>query len=247
MKQILNQVFYGAQKYVKCNAASILSLFAVGGVIGTSVSVVKATNKFTDKKKESSSMKETICIAIPIFLPAVLLGSSTIVCILGANHINKQKQAALLSAYALIDQSFKDYRTKLIELQGEDLNTKIQEDLYRAGLSQCVHTDEDGKLEWFEPFSKETLYLYEKEIIDAEYQLNRLFTGRGYATLNDWYDILGLPHTPYGDALGWGICCDYAWVDFEHHLIDNMSGTFYSIGYPIPPTQEWYDDHLPFL
>lgn len=44
------------------------------------------------------------------YIPTAAFGLSTIACIMGANALNSRKQAALTSAYALINQSYKEYK-----------------------------------------------------------------------------------------------------------------------------------------
>ena len=57
------------------------------------------------------------------------MGTTTLVCIISAQILNQRQQAALMSAYAILDQSYKDYRRKLKELYGEETHQKIVEAL----------------------------------------------------------------------------------------------------------------------
>ena len=59
------------------------------------------------------------------YIPTAAFGLSTIACIMGANALNSRKQAALTSAYALINQSYKEYKDKLKELYGEEAHNAI--------------------------------------------------------------------------------------------------------------------------
>lgn len=250
-QNVLNKVYYGAGRFIKVNAPTILSVIAVVGVIGTSVSVGKATLKASKKLQEATDAKqeplnnvEIIATIAPIYIPSIILGGSTIACILGANILNKQSQAALTSAYALANQSFKEYRNTLIELHGEEADKEIRDAIVGkyCNYHQTGVDEPDEKLCFYEPFSKEILHMYEKEIVDAEYHLNRNFVLRGYATLNEWFKFLGLPETDYGDELAWSVCDGYSWVDFEHCMIRELDGsTYYRIDYPFEPDMEWKD------
>lgn len=251
-QNVFTNVYYGTRKFIKINATTILSILAIGGVVGTSVSVGQATNKASKKLKEATETKkeplnniEIIATITPIFIPSLLLGGSTIACILGANILNKQSQAALASAYGLADQSFKEYRKKLIELHGEEADQEIQDAIVRQYCSyhQTGVDEPDTKMTFFEPYSKTVLHMYEKELIDAEYHFNRNFTMRGYALLNEWFMFLGLPETSYGETLGWSICDGYTWVDFEHRLVEEPDGThYYSIDTVFEADNSWKDD-----
>ena len=249
MKQnVLDKVFYGTVKFIKQNSPTILSLIAVGGVVGTSVSVGKATNKATKKlervrksKGEKLNDLEIIAVAAPIFIPSILIGGSTIACILGANVLNQRRQAALVSAYALADTTFKEYREKLIELHGKEMDEEIRGEIARNHYDYHVLGIEhpDQKVTWYEPYSDRFFEMYERELIDAEYHLNRNFILGGSRSLNDLYDMLGLPTTEKGDELGWCVCDGYMWIDFEHVLQKDYDGKEYYILQSIfPPMTE---------
>lgn len=247
-QNVFNNVFRGTQKFLKCNGATILSVFAVGGVVGTSVSVGVATNKASKKLKEATDVKgeslnnlEIIVNVTPIFIPAILLGGTTIACILGANILNKQSQAVLASAYGLADQTFKEYRKKLIELHGEEMDQEIRTEIARNHYDYHVIGMEhpDQKVLWYEPYSNRYFEMYERELIDAEYHLNRNFIIGGSRSLNDLYEMLGLPPIKNGDTIGWCICDGYMWIDFEHELQHKPDGTEYYILQPVyPPLTE---------
>ena len=85
---------------------------------------------------------------------------------------------------------------------------------------------------------------YEREIIDAEYHLNRNFVLRGYAPLNEFYEFLGLPKTEYGEMVGWTISDGYYWIDFEHRLIsrDDGGADMYAIDMIFPPEPDFMRD-----
>ena len=81
----------------------------------------------------------------------------------------------------------------------------------------------------------------EKEVMDAEYHINRNFALRGETNLNEFYEFLGLDPTDAGCEIGWDIYSDeYAfeklWIDFEHHLVVTEDGTEYYRIEIVPPS-----------
>lgn len=249
MKQnVLDKVFYGTTKFIKCNSPTILSFMAVAGVIGTSISVGKATHyasKKLDKVRKAKGEKlndiEIVAVVAPIFIPSLLIGGSTIACIFGANVLNQRRQAALVSAYALADSTFKEYREKLIELHGKEIDEEIRSEIARIHYDYHVLGIEypDQKVLWYEPYSDRFFEMYEREVIDAEYHMNRNFIIGGSRSLNDLYEMLGLSSTEKGDEIGWCVCDGYMWIDFEHILQKKPDGTEYYILQSIfPPMTE---------
>ena len=119
-KYLLDNICYKTKLYLKNNSATILSGIGAIGVVTTAVMAVKATPKALilldeakEEKKDELTKLETIRVAGPVYIPSVLMGASTIVCILGANVLNKQKQAALTRAYRVGENSDRHYRTKV--------------------------------------------------------------------------------------------------------------------------------------
>lgn len=96
--------------FFKRNASTILTCAGGAGVVATSVMAVKATPKvlrILDQAKEEKNDKltkfEIVKMAGPVYIPTFLVGAGTLACIFGANILNKRQQAALISAYALLE------------------------------------------------------------------------------------------------------------------------------------------------
>ena len=114
------------QQFIKHNASTILTCVGAGGVVATAVMVAKESPKAlslleyaTEEKGEKLTKWEKVKIAGPVYIPAVITGTATIACIFGSNIISKHQQASLMSAYALLDNSYKEYKKKTDELYGE--------------------------------------------------------------------------------------------------------------------------------
>lgn len=86
-------------------------------------------NEAKKEKGEPLTKLEMVKIAGPLYIPSILIGVSSIACIVGSNVLNKQKQAALVSAYTMLDQSYKEYKNKVIELYGDEADKAVEEEL----------------------------------------------------------------------------------------------------------------------
>ena len=221
------------KRFIKNSMPTILSYLAVAGVIGTSIEISKASVKAHNKIKElnPSNNIEKAKIIVPIYIPPLSLEAATIMCILGANILNKKSQAVLASSYALINEQFKEYRSKLIEFHGKEEDEKIRSEIVRSNSTfHELNVDTpDKKVTFFEPYSETFLNCYEREIMDAEYHINRNFILKGSLSLNEYYDFLGLPHTKDGDDVGWRVCEGYMWLDFEHEKQIKDDGNEYYV------------------
>ena len=220
MENLLHQT----KRFVNRNASTILTCVGGAGVVATSVMAVKATPKALallenakEEKGEELTKLEVIRVAGPAYIPSVITGVATLACIFGANALNKRQQAAITSAYALLNSSYQDYKKKAEELYGEDADAHI-----RAEIAKDKYEEEDrdfktiAKQLFYDDFSGRYFESTMEDVIKAQYAINRTISLHGGAYLNEWYEELGIEPTDYGAHLGWssGLLVDYQWSDW---------------------------------
>ena len=228
----MNSLLNKSQVFLKRNSATILTCVGAAGVIATTVTAVKATPKAlrlmeqaTEEKGEELTKVETVKIAGPVYIPSAVIGVSTIACIFGANVLNKRGQASLMSAYALVDRGYKDYKKKVDELYGEEAGG-----LVRAEIAKDKYEDEpprvleDGTRLYFDFYSNRYFEATPAQVKTAEYELNRKLMMDDCAYLNEWYYLLDLEPLEHGLDFGWSTCANsdmywQTWVDFHHEKV----------------------------
>ena len=226
-------------KMPKIDYATVLSVLSAAGVVVTVVTAIKATPKamqlIEELPEEDRSPKEIVKTTWKLYVPTVLSGAATIACIFGVNAINKSKQATLMSAYMLLDQSYRQYRSKVVETLGVEEEKKIH-----GEEAKEIPSDTES-LFCVDIFGKGTFRRTFLEVQDAEYKLNQKLAMDGEVSLNDFFDLLDIPHHPIGDKLGWSQeygfdFYSYVWIEFEHLLKKLDDGTeCYVIHMPCPP------------
>lgn len=246
---------YGqARVFLSRASPMILSTIAACGVIATAVSAAKDTPKaiklLEDAQKEKDAdltKSEKVKIAAPAYFPTIMIVGGTIACIFGAHVCNKKQQESIMSAYALLDNSFREYKKKVIERYGKSEDLSIRSEIVEEKRGSLVR-DNSSEVIFFEEYSNRFFWRTMEEIIDAEYHFNRNLALRGYAELNELYEFLGLEPTEYGSTVGWNLYAEqdygYSWVDFRHELHeDNDPDTpsYYYIYMPFPPHQDFMD------
>lgn len=240
--------------FFKRNASTILTCAGGVGVVATAVVAVKDTPKAMqiieqaeEVKGESLTVVEKIKYAGPVYIPAVLIGASTLACIFGANALNKHQQAALMSAYALLDNSYKEYKKKVDEIYGEGANNRIRDEIAKDKYEQDDVQVEDEKQLFYDYFSERYFESTMKEVIQAEYDLNHKLHTKDYAFLNDFYKLVGLEPVDYGHNLGWSLGAFLSrylktWIDFRHEKVeieDGMECYIITMTEPIPDFDEY--------
>lgn len=234
-EQALQKFGHMSRRFLKKNSATILTCVAAVGVVGTAYHAAKATPKALRKlevareeKGEELTKVEVVKVAAPAYVPAVLFGVSTITCIFAANALNKKQQAALMSAYALLDNTHKQYRNKVAELYGEEVDRHIKNEvakdtLREAKLNMSSVTDEN-KVWFYDEFSGQHFESSWDRVREAEYEINKRISVNCGAYLNEFYELLDVPQPEYGDYLGWaqGEMMETSWnpwLDFFHETI----------------------------
>lgn len=232
----MNSLLSKSQRFLKKNSATILTCAGAAGVVVTTITAVKATpkalvllEKAKKEKGEGLTTLEKVKIAGPIYIPSVVLGASTLACIFGANVLNKRSQAALMSAYALVDSGYKDYRKKVDELYGEEAGAQV-----RAGIAKDKYEEnpikvEDGKRLYYDFFSEQYFEATPFDVQRAEYEINRTLMLDDCVYLDDWYKMIGIDPLEPRYNFGWttsGNMDAYwqTWVDFHHEKVELDEG-----------------------
>lgn len=248
----MDKLFGGTKLFLRKNSSTILTCIGAAGVVATSVMVVQATPKalaLLESAEESKGEKltkwETVKTAGVAYVPAMMVGAATVGCIFGANILNKKHQASMASSYALLSQSYKEYRNKVNELYGEDADKAVKQELTNDIFS--AENGEEEKILFYDEFSERYFESTVYKVQRAQYELNRDLAMQDYALLNDYYRYLGIDPIESGDKLGWstGLMFDaywQNWIDFGTRTVTMDDGlecriiTIYT-----EPMLEWED------
>lgn len=230
-------------------------IMVVGGCIGVVASAVmacKATTKAStiieetkksvedvhtclethdDYTPEDSKKDLTIIYAqtglkfVKLYGPAVLLGALSITGILASNNILRKRNLALAAAYATVDKGFKEYRGRVVERFGEELDKELRYNIRKKEIDEVV-VNEDGTqsvvkktvnvvdprdLGDYVKFFDESCTAHVKNDREANFVFlkrqqsfaNEILDKRGYIFLNEVYEMLGFDKTKAGHVVGW--------------------------------------------
>ena len=184
-----------------------------------------------------------------LYAPAVILGSLSIASILGGHNILQKRNMALAAAYATLNTTFKDYRDRVVDRFGKDVEYQIRHNLKAEEITEKVEDPETGKTK---KVKKTVLTRGDDKhedgysrLFDAacdnwnnDAMLNRSFLAgvqnycndklraQGYLFLSDIYKQLGFRETPESRVVGWRLNGDGdGFVDFGFDQDDMfMSG-----------------------
>lgn len=177
------------------------------------------------KKALAITYTKTGLELVKMYAPAVTLGAVSIGCIIASHNIKHQRNLALAAAYATVDQGFKDYRNRVIERFGEELDKELKFNIKKQEVEEQVVDEKTGEVstvkrnvEVADPnFYSMYARFYDDGCTgwtkDPEHNLfflkqqqnfaNDLLKAQGFLYLNDVYEMLGIHKSKAGQIVGW--------------------------------------------
>lgn len=172
---------------------------------------------------------------VKLYGPAIALGALSIAGILTSNNILRKRNIALAAAYTAVDKGFKEYRGRVIDRFGKELDRELKYNLKAKEIEEKV-VNEDGS----ETTIKKTVDVIESTELspymviyddgckgwDKDPEVNKFFLvqtqnfandklkQQGFLFLNDVYEMLGFQKTAAGQVVGWV-------YDEKHPIGDN--------------------------
>lgn len=254
MKEKFVGLYNGVKGKVEKHSPEILLGVGVVGVVVTTVTACKATMKLNDILDECAETREKIkevaenpnyedryteedaqkdltinyvqtgVKIAKLYAPSVALGVFSVGCLLGSHNVMQKRNAALSAAYLTVDKSFKEYKQRVIDRVGEEVEKEIRygikaeeiettvqnEDGTETTVTETVKTMDPTLYSDYARFFDEASPYWQK---DPEYNMvflkaqqqyaNDLLRAKGRLFLNDVYEMLGIDKTKAGQIVGW--------------------------------------------
>lgn len=159
---------------LKKHSPEILAVTGVVGVVASTIMACKATTKistileeskenvekihavvdnpmFEDRYSEEDAKKDLAITYVQtglkvakLYAPAVIVGVGALGCLLQSNNILRKRNIALAAAYATVDRSFKDYRSRVVDRFGKAVDRELRHNIKAQEYEEVV-VDEKGK------------------------------------------------------------------------------------------------------
>ena len=233
LSKIVRRVQHTLGKY----SPQILTGIGVAGMVTTVVLAVKATPKaldlIEDKKEELDTDKltviDTVKVAWKPYIPAMATGVLSTVCIIGGNAVGTRRTAALAAAYKISETALHEYKDAIVETVGEEKAKEVKEKVAQNKLDknpvvekQIIVTNK-GTFLCYDSLSGRYFQSDIETIRKAQNDINDYLFSEDYASLNMFYDFLGLEHTRLGAELGWKIDSGTLQIEFDSTLASDKS------------------------
>lgn len=239
---------------IKKHSPEILLVTGTVGVVASTVMACKATLKveeivdeakekidtihqvsadptMAEKYSEEDGKKDLAIVYtqtavkfVKLYGPSVTIGVASLACMIGSNRILNKRNAALAAAYAAVDKSFKEYRGRVIERFGKQMDRELRYNIKAQEIEETT-VDANGK----ETITKKTVDVMDPNsysqyaivfddsnegwdpdperskyfLIQQQNWANERLKSRGHLFLNEVYDMLGAKRTKAGAQVGW--------------------------------------------
>lgn len=211
------------------NSPAILTGLGCAGVLTTAILTGRATLRASEILKmetpdEQLPPAEIVKLTWKVFIPPVLVGASSIACIVGANTINTHRNAALAALYSLSETAFREYKEKVVEEIGRNKELKVRDSIAQdrvttnpVGDRTIIFTG-NGEVLCYDALCDRYFKSSAEKIRQEVLKLNEDLRNDMWLDLNDLYYAIGLPSTKLGNQVGFDIDKGYIQVDYTGTL-----------------------------
>ena len=165
---------------------------------------------------------QTAVKVLKLYAPAILLIGGGLGCMIGSHVIMKKRYSAAVAAYAAVSKAFEEYKARVAERFGDDVQKEIETGIKAVDISATdkdgnnttVKGEEhDGKTDdpytfLFDENNAPTTWEKDPEInritlLQAQRSCMKKLKTRGYLFLNEALDSIGMRGTQIGQFAGW--------------------------------------------
>jgi hypothetical protein len=219
-------LFKRAGKAAAENSPAILTAIGVTGTIATAYFAAKGAFKAAEIIQEETDQrvmaaggingdvdvlttKEKADLTWKCYIPAAASAAMTVASIICAVRVQDRRNAAIASAYSVVEKSYAEYRAKTIEKttkkKEQEIRDEVAQDRVNANpvnQTTIVVTTKGNTLcydMWTDRYFTSDMELLRKAVNDFNAQV----INDNYASLSDFYHLIGLPSTSESDNIGW--------------------------------------------
>lgn len=216
----ISDIFANVVKTLKSHSPEILTGLGVSGVMTTSYLSAKASfqaARMIDKDEEDNywahsdpkeQFKNRAKLVWKEYIPAGISGAVTVAFIIGSSKASGNRTAAAVTAYSITERAFSEYKEKVVEELGKGKEQKIRDEIAQDHVSkipskEVMITTVSGHVLCCELYTGRYLRSDMETLRKAQNDLNMILISQIFASLDEFYDLVGLPYTSHSCMLGW--------------------------------------------
>ena len=241
-------------KLARKKAPLIFATIAAGGSVAIGILSAKATIKACDilqeHEDENLTTSEKVKLVAHCYIPTVSVTLGVVGSIFGAYFLSTHQVKAMASAYtalladySALKSTLTSYRHKVVEVIGEE----EEGDIYKEAVKESLNPGSEHDILFYEEYSDRFFEMPLDKVKDAEYMVNRIFGLRGYVSLAEYHECLGLASEYAEEETGWSwedaVRRGYEYeIEFEHDVCYTDQGReCHVIRFNVDPSSSYLD------
>ena len=138
--------------YLACKATTKVSeilkdteeqLKAVDDVLDSPAYMDTYTEETADNDRKIIKTKSVVAI-VKAYAPSIIVGTLSAIAVFSSNDIMRKRNLGLAAAYATLDTGFREYRQRVVDRFGEDIDKELRYNVKEVKISETVE-DANGK------------------------------------------------------------------------------------------------------
>lgn len=244
---MLNKIIRKARRFIKRNGGTILAVVGCGGVIVTAVVAAADSKKANEhiaqameEKGGELTLAEKADVSVMDYVPTAGSAVLTMACIMASDRLHRKHQAAMISAYAMLNNVHSTYRNRVRELD-EEIDKQATSEVVKVRKHYEYDACSEHEL-FYESHFGDYFDATLANIRHAEYLVNRTLMSTGVATLGDFFRAVRGEDSDFSmsysdlDRFEWSVDRGVEWIDFQHVTvtIDDPMNCCCIYSYPEP-------------
>lgn len=209
-----------AKQLLRSNSPVILTAIGVSGTLSTAYLAGKASYAAAERIRayekwhgRTDDTKERVKVLVPevwqLYIPTAISAGITVSSIILASRVSSKRTAAITAAYSISEKAFAEYKDKIAEKFGEQKEQTVRDEIAQDKVTENPPVDKSViitgtgnvlccELETGRYFNSDM-----ETLRKAQNDVNAKLLREMYATLSDFYYLVGLPYTSHSSDIGW--------------------------------------------
>ena len=195
---------------LKNNSPVILTAMGVTGTFTTAYLAVKSAReheRFYPPESNEMPWQDEVKLVWKLYIPPAISAAITVGAIVGASKASARQTAVVTAAYTITEKAFDEYKEKVIEKFGENKEQAVRDEIAQDRVNntpgQNIIVSGAGNVLCFEEHTGRYFQADMETLRKAQNTVNAKMMSEMWATLSDFYYLIGLPQTTYSSDMGW--------------------------------------------
>lgn len=235
----LADILKKSQTLITDNSPAIMTALAISGTIATGVLAGKGayeaallvhdeeTRELERGQIMKLDLKTKVNLTWKFYVPAAATALFTIGSIVALNKIGTRRTAAMTAVYSISEKAFDEYKAKVVEKWGESKEREVRDEIMQDHIDKGLPCEREvvivapGEVLCYDKMTGRYFQSSMEELKKAQNDLNYKILNSYYASLSDFYNLIGLNPTTFSDAIGWN-CDELMELQFTTTISDDQ-------------------------